>query len=409
MLFMCGMQQRRLMMLVVTALAALLVGGCSGDGASQEEDSAEDTTTTEESSGGGDDTQAGSSDTVHLTDANIQAANDLIAKEMEDKNLPGVVVGVWTPDEGEYVTAQGTANLDTERAREPEDPFRIASLTKTFTGTAVLQLVDEGKLSTSDKLSTWYPEFPNADQITVDDLLRMRSGLVDPYVKDFLQMWIKNPTMSFSPEEGIAAAAARADEFEPPNEKTEYNNLNFVFLQEIVGKVSGNDLGGQITQGIFEPLGMENSLYPTSDQLPGELRGYSLNPETNEFDDTTVLNPAVPGGAGAIISDLSDLRTYSRALCTGELLQPETQATRLETQQMDGEPEFIRYGQGLLQLGKFCGHNGTIFGFSSEMFYLPEEDAVILVSVNRLDVDESKSEDLFLGISKTFFPEYVDW
>jgi D-alanyl-D-alanine carboxypeptidase len=336
--------------------------------------------------------------------------NDLIAKEMEDKNLPGVVVGVWTPDEGEYVTAQGTANLDTGKAREPEDPFRIASITKTFSGTAVLQLVDKGQLSTSDTLSTWYPEFPNAVEITVDDLLRMRSGIVDPFDKDFLQLWIENPTMDFSPEDAIAAAAARANEFEPPNEKTEYNNLNFVFLQEIVGKVSGNDLGGQIAEGIFEPLGMENSLYPTSDQLPGDLRGYSLNPETNEFEDTTVLDPAVPGGAGAIISDLSDMRTYSRALCTGELLEPETQATRLETQQMDDEPEFIQYGQGLVQLGKFCGHNGTIFGFSSEMFYLPEEDAVILVNVNRLDVDdESKSTDLFLGVSKTFFPEYVDW
>ena len=378
--------------LSVTILVLLPLSGCAG-----------------ESSGGGD-TQTDSNGTAHLTDANIQAVNDLIAKEMEDKNLPGVVVGVWTPDEGEYVTAQGTANLDTERAREPEDPFRIASITKTFTGTAILQLVDQGRLSTSDKLSTWYPEFPNADEITVDDLLRMRSGIVDPYDKDFLQMWIENPTMDFSPEEVVAASADRADEFEPPNEKTEYNNLNFVFLQEIVGKVSPNDLGGQIAQGIFEPLGMENSLYATSDQLPGELRGYSLNPETNEFEDTTVLNPAVPGGAGAIISDLSDLRTYSRALCTGELLEPETQATRLETQQGDGEPELIQYGQGLLQLGKFCGHNGTIFGFSSEMFYLPEEDAVILVSVNRLDVDdESKSTDLFFAVSKTFFPEYVDW
>src|SRR4028118_1724755 len=163
---------------------------------------------------------------------------------MEDRSLAGLVGGVGTPGEGEYVTAQGTANLDTERAREPEDPFRIASITKTFTGTAILLLVDQGRLSTSDKLSTWYPEFPNADEITVDDLLRMRSGIVDPYDKDFLQMWMENLTMDFSPEEVIAASAARADEFEPPNEKTQYNNLNFVFLQEIVGKVSGDRKSG---------------------------------------------------------------------------------------------------------------------------------------------------------------------
>ena len=321
------------------------------------------------------------------------------------------MVGVWTPDEGEFVTAQGTANLDTGREREPEDPFRIASITKTFTATAILQLVDEGKLSKTDPLSTWYPDFPNADEITVDDLLRMRSGMFDPYESDdFLQSYYENPEANITPEDMIEAAAARADEFEPPDQKTEYNNLNYVMLGEIFGKVSGSDLRTWISQDIFEPLGMENSLYPTNDQLPGELHGYSLNSENNEFEDKTILNPTVPGAAGAIISDLSDLRTYAKALCTGDLLEPETQAARLETQQMDGEENFIQYGEGILKLGKFCGHNGTIFGFSSEMFYLPEEDAVILINVNRLDVDdESKSEDLFLEISKTFFPEYVDW
>jgi D-alanyl-D-alanine carboxypeptidase len=61
-------------------------------------------------------------------------------------------------------------------------------------------------------------------------------------------------------------------------------------------------------------------------------------------------------------------------------------------------------------MGEFCGHNGTIFGFSSEMFYLPEEDAVIVVNVNRLDADdESKSTDLFLAVAKILYPEYVDW
>ena len=380
-------------------LMLLVLSGCAGESGSEDDTQA------------GGDTQAGSSDTAHLTDTNIQTVNDLIAKEMEDKNLPGVVVGVWTPDEGEYVTAQGTANLDTGRARELEDPFRIASITKTFTGTAVLQLVDEGKLSKSDPLSTWYPDFPKADEITVDNLLRMRSGMVDPYASDdFLQSYYDNPEAKITPEDMIKAATARADEFEPPDQKTEYNNLNFVLLGEIVGKVSGSDLGTQISQGIFDLLGMENSLYPTNDQLPGELRGYSLNSETNEFEDKTILNPSVPGAAGAVISDLSDMNIYARALCTGDLLEPETQAARLETQQMDGEADFIQYGEGILQLGKFCGHNGTIFGFSSEMFYLPEEDTVILVNVNRLDVDDqSKSTDLFLAISKTFFPEYVDW
>jgi D-alanyl-D-alanine carboxypeptidase len=69
----------------------------------------------------------------------------------------------------------------------------------------------------------------------------------------------------------------------------------------------------------------------------------------------------------------------------------------------------VRYGQGLV-IFDWCGHNGTSFGFSSEMFYLPQEEAVILVDVKRLDLgDESKSTEIFLGVSKELFPEHVDW
>jgi D-alanyl-D-alanine carboxypeptidase len=358
----------------------------------------------------GGETQADSS-AGHLTDDNIQAVNDFVAQQMQENDLPGVVVGVWEPDEGELIVAEGEANLDTGREREPEDPFRIASITKTFTGTAILQLVDEGKLSTSDKLSTWYPDFPNADQITIKDLLMMRSEIPDTYDKEFLEGFYDDPTMDYTAQDAREAAAARADEFEPPDQKTVYTNVNFTILEEIVQKVSGQDLGTRISEGILQPLGMQSSLYPTDDQLPGELRGYSLDAQSNEFVDKTVVNPAVPGGAGAMISNLTDLRTYATALCTGEgLLQPETQSERLQAVTLDGEPEFIKYGEGVESIGDFCGHNGTIFGFSSEMFYLPQEDAVIVVNVNRLDEDDqSKSTDIFLGISKILYPEYVDW
>ena len=346
----------------------------------------------------------------HFSDENVQRLDDAIAEQMRDKNLPGVVVGVWVPGEGEYVVAKGTANLETGRARDLNDPFRIASITKTFTATAILQLVDEGKLSKTDKLSNWYPDFPNADEITIDDLLRMRSGIDDPFDQEFLDFFYQNPEVAFTAEDAIELAAERAEQFEPPGQKTTYTNVNYSILEEIIRKVSGNDIGTQITAKIFEPLGMQNSLYPTDHNLPGDLRGYGWNAAREEFEDKTILNPAVPGGAGAIISTLSDLRTYATALCTGALLKPETHAAQLEGDPMDGEPAFIRYGEGIVLFGKFCGHNGTIFGFSSEMFYLPEEDAVIVVNVNRLDADDqSKSTELFLVITKILFPEYVDW
>ena len=111
-----------------------------------------------------------------------------------------------------------------------------------------------------------------------------------------------------------------------------------------------------------------------------------------------------------MISTLYDLRTYGKALAAGSLLKPETQQARLQTTVLDGEPDIVPYGQGISQLGKFYGHNGTIFGFSSEMWYLPEKDALIVINVNRLDEDdESKSIEMFLRISKILFPDDVNW
>jgi D-alanyl-D-alanine carboxypeptidase len=329
---------------------------------------------------------------------------------MEQGNLPSVVVGVRAPGEGEYVTAKGEANLETGEQRGLGQPFRIASITKTFTATAVLQLVDEGRLKTSDTLSEWYPDFPNAEKITVDDLLRMRSGIPDFVDEKFMKNWYAHPRADVTAQDSIERSDKKVDQFKAPDQQTVYTNTNYLLLQEIVRKVSGEPLGARIAEGILQPLDMDDSYYATDDGLPGTLRGYSWNPQSKEFQDKTVLNPAVPGGAGAMISTLSDLRPYAKALCEGDLLEPETQKARLRSDPIEGDPDFVRYGQGLVFLGDWCGHNGTIFGFSSEMFYLPQEDAVVVINVNRLDLDDqSKSTEIFLGVSKILFPEHVDW
>lgn len=373
-------------------LALLLLAGCAGESGD---------------GGGGQSDEQGSS---RFSDENVQAVDDAIAQAMEDQNLPGVVVAVSVPGEGEYVAAEGEANLETGAVRELGEPFRIASITKAFAGTAILQLADQRLLSTADPLSKWYPDFPNAEEITVGDLLRMRSGIADSADQEFLEYYYDNPETDLTAEDMIELSANKADEFEPPDQETKYTNVNFIILAEIVEKVSGNDIGTQLSQGIFEPLGMESTIYPTNDELSGDLRGYSLDPESEELVDMTVLNPAPAGGAGAIISDVSDLGIFARALYTGSLLDPETQEARLQAQTLEGAPDFVGYGEGIEKLGNFWGHNGTIFGFSSEMYYLPEEDATIVVNVNRLDEDdESKSTDLFLAVTKILFPEYVDW
>lgn len=392
--------------IVVIAALAVLAGACGTQGSGEEQSSSDATrqagqraqSRTEETTKGD----------ARFSAQNLQELDNTIAKVRKDKNLPGVLVGVSVPGEGEYLSAQGSANLDTGTKPQPGDQFRIGSVTKTFVATAILQLVEEGKLSKSDTLSKWYPDFPNADEITVDDLLRMRSGIPHYWNEKTLKQYYDNPLQNVTNEDIIEATAAKADQFEPPDQQTEYSDTNYNILGAILEKVSGNDIATQLDQSIISPLGLENTFYPTDDELPGDLHGYGLDPKSGELKDKTILNPAPSDGAGAMISDMSDLAVWSRVLYKGDLLTPETQQARLKTQPEEGAPESQGYGEGIAKLGKLWGHGGTIAGFSTDMWYIPEEDATIVVSVNRCDETYvNRSNYVLLPVLKSLFPETV--
>jgi len=336
---------------------------------------------------------------------------DLLRHQMEYNDLPGVAVGVWVPGEGEYVVARGKANLQTGEKHGVGDPFRVGSITKTFVATAVLRLVEEGELSKSDKLAEWYPDFPNAEKITVDDLLRMRSGIAEG--SDIDSIWAeayeKDRLAGVSADEVIERAAESSARLGyPPDQRTEYTNVNYVLLGKIVEKVSGEDLGAHLDRTILEPLGLENTTYPTTSDLPGDLHGYSRDIARVELVDTTVVNPDPIGGAGAMVSTVPDLKVWAKAVCTGELLEPETHEARLRTQPLSGWPDRVGYGEGIIEAGSFCGHGGDIFGFNSQMLYLPQRDAIIVVSVNKTDpYAEPPADAIVRDIVAILFPDHV--
>lgn len=341
-----------------------------------------------------------------LPAGDVAAIEAAIAEEMAAKNLPGVAVGVWIPGRGDYVVARGVGDLGTGAARGADDPFRIGSVTKTMIGTVILQLAQEGALSVEDPIARWFPDFPNADAITVDDLLRMRSGILDSWTTEALDAYYADPLHPPSMEEMIARAAAEGARFTPPGVETAYVNMNFILLDRIIAEVTGAPTAEALAARIFEPLGMGASLMPATSELPGPLRGYGWNAATEAYEDKTELDPEPVGGAGAAISSLADLGTFTRALCDGALLEPQTQATRLRADPFAGHGGQAAYGQAVAILGPFCGHNGTIMGFSTEAWSLPAEGAVIVVNVNRLDMDDaSMSSDLFGKLAHALFPD----
>jgi D-alanyl-D-alanine carboxypeptidase len=392
---------------VVLVTGVLLLLGCGGGGSSGQEQSSSKATQQAGQRAQSRPEGATSGDARFSTD-NLKELDSTIAQVRKDKNLPGVLVGVSVPGEGEYVSAQGSANLDTGTEPQASDQFRIGSVTKTFVATAILQLVDQGKLSKSDTLSEWYPDFPNADEITIDDLLRMRSGIPTYWDEETLKQYYDNPFQNVTNEDIIEATAAKADQFEPPDQETKYSDTNYNILGAILEKVSGNDIATQLDQSVISPLGLENTYYPTDDELLGELHGYGLDPKSGELEDKTILNPAPSDGAGAMVSDMSDLAVWSRALYKGDLLTPKTQQARLKTQPEEGAPESQGYGEGISKLGKLWGHGGTIAGFSTDMWYIPEEDATIVISVNRCDETYvNRSNYVLIPVLQSLFPETV--
>jgi D-alanyl-D-alanine carboxypeptidase len=312
---------------------------------------------------------------------NLNAAIVRIARQ---NNLPSVAVGVRVPGLGEYRFVTGYSNLRTHQARQFAQPFRIASITKAFTAAAVLQLIDSGKLRKTDVMARWFPDFPNARLITVDDLLRMRSGIAAPNDDEVLaevydQPLAPAPTLA----QMMATSAKLRAQFIKPNTQGRYTDLNYNILGGIAQKVTGHDIGDLITTNIIRKLALRDTSYPAGANLPGGLRGYGWNPRTHRFDDKTAFNPALAGAAGAMISSIADLQTYIRALCRGGLFTAQTQRAMLDGQTLEGT--HTRYGEGIISDGRICGHSGTVNGFNTDLYYVENADAAIVISVNRLD------------------------
>jgi D-alanyl-D-alanine carboxypeptidase len=304
-----------------------------------------------------------------------------VEKVRRQAEIPGVVVGLWMPGKGSYVRATGLADIDTGEPMTTREFVRIGSETKTFTVTALLKLVDDGRIGLDDPISAYVDGVPNGDRITLRHLAEMRSGLY-PYSDDpdFDHDLMSDPNRYFSPEELLEYGYRHKNTF-APGKKFEYNNSNLILLGLVIEKVTGHRLADVIERRVLRPAHLRHTLFPEGSEFPEpHPRGYTNQTLSGEVADSTDWDPSWAWAAGAMISNLHDLHRWAKIVATGELISPRLQAERLKTLPT-GHPG-TTYGLGIFKSDGWIGHNGSIPGYETVTVYLPSKKATLVVMIN---------------------------
>lgn len=305
---------------------------------------------------------------------------------IQHANVPGVVALVVDHKKGvDWLYAAGLSDISNQIPMNTNHIFRIGSNTKTMTGTVLLQLVDEGKISLNDKLSAFFPEFPRSDEITIAMLSNMTSGIFN-YTDD--ESWNneldQNPTRVWKPEELLDIAFSHNFNFTPGTD-WRYSNSNTIILGMVIEKVTGNSLQSEVENRILKPLNLLNTALQTSGTgLPAPHgRGYVLDDGESKFADvTTNFDVSFVWAAGSAYSTPRELQKYVETLVEGGFLSNSLQNKRLaELHSLDAKNA---YGYAILKRGSFFGHNGALPGYTSSMYHSKEKDCTIIIYFNCL-------------------------
>lgn len=337
--------------------------------------------------------------------ARLDKAIETVRKQA---GIPGVVVGLWMPGQGSYVRATGVADKATGEPMFLDTYVRIGSETKTFTVTALLELVDEGRIGLDDPIAKYVDGVPNGQRITLRHLAEMRSGLF-PYTADktFVHELLSDPRRQWAPYEVLKYGFKHKNTFDP-GAKFEYSNSNLVLLGLVVEKVSGHRLADFIRHRVLRPSHLKDTALPYAAEFPQpHARGYTDQTLSGKVEDATDWNPSWAWAAGAMTSNLDDLRRWAEILATGRLLSPETQAQRLKMLPT-GFPG-TSYGLGILNTNGWIGHNGSLPGYETVTVYLPERKAtlVLIITTDSLVGGQEPSTLLARAITEVVTPDHV--
>ena len=315
-------------------------------------------------------------------DIQIEKKLDELLTSHFNPSQPGCEVLVAKHGQIIYKKAFGNADLELNVALSPDMVFNLASITKQFTAVAILQLVEQGKISLHDSLQKFIPDFPSKGfTITIENLLTHTSG-----IKDYMQIDYPNSYMErwdYRPKQLIDSFKNFALEFEPGT-KFSYSNSGYYLLGYIIEKITGMRYQSYVQDNLLTPLGLTRTYFDSAGIIiPNRVNGY-------QKDDTVYKNadywsPTIEYAAGGLISNVDNLYKWHKGLYTYQILKKESLQRAFASYQMkDGTPTGYGYGWFLKTSNgiKSIEHAGGIPGFVTNEIYFPAEDVFIAILCN---------------------------
>lgn len=280
----------------------------------------------------------------------------------------------------------GLANEEWSVANTPTTKFRIASLTKQFTGACILLLQERGLLSVHDPISKYVSDLPDAWKlITLHQLLTHTSGIANFTERPQAESAVNR--IGITPRQTLGIVASEPLEF-APGTKLHYSNTGYILLGMVIEKVSGISYADFLQKNIFTPLGMENSGYDTAEKILSQRASGYKRDEKGHITNADFIDMNGPFAAGGIYSNVEDMYRWNEALTKPSMLLSADSLRQMfavypETTAYGGQ----NYGYGVVlthRFGKLLYYHGGVDGFASAIQRYPT-DRVCIVILENLD------------------------
>jgi len=298
--------------------------------------------------------------------------------EAKDKYMGSIVLS----ENGKTIFSKtiGKADVATGKAATNATKYRIGSISKTFTACLIFKAVEEGKLDLNKTIEGYFPAVQNAAKISISNLLNHRSG-IHSFTDD--EDYLSYNTKPISEKEMVALIAKGKAEFEP-NSKAEYSNSNYVLLSYILEKIYKKPYALLVDAKICKPLGLKNTYFGGKTNIANnECYSYTFDGTWQKESETDM---SVPMGAGALVSNPTDLTKFIEALFAGKIISQKSLDQMITLQD--------NYGMGIFRVpfyeSKGYGHTGGIDGFSSSVSYFPDSKLAIAVTSNGNTYDNNQ-------------------